>query len=157
MEQVHPYEVRVARQPPQLIAAVQAQVLPGGVSAAFRESLDKVWAFLRQHPGLRASDGHNLFLYRHNSSDTRMTVEFGVQVTRHFEAAGDVRCVATPAGETAFSVHRGPYQWIPRAHEAVKAWTVQNQREMGDWSWELYGDHNDDPQQLQTTVYYLLR
>jgi effector-binding domain-containing protein len=107
--------------------------------------------------GLR-SDGHNVFLYRHDiDAAGAMTIDFGVQVTRAFAADGDVRCVTTPEGEAASTVHVGAYGGLNAAHNAVQAWIAANGRRMGDWSWEIYGDWNDDPQQLETQVLYLLR
>lgn len=46
--------------------------------------------------------GRNLFLYRHDrDANGAMTVDFGVEVTRSFEAADEVACVITPEGEAA--------------------------------------------------------
>ena len=46
------------------LAAVRRQVAIGGVGAAWRPALDKVWEFLGSTPGLR-TDGHNVVLYHH--------------------------------------------------------------------------------------------
>ncbi len=137
------------------IAAVRAKVPAGGVAAAFRGPLDRVWAFLRAHPGLR-TDGHNLFLYHHVGGDD-LTVDFGVEVTRAFEGEGDVRCVATPAGRVAETLHRGDYARLGEAHAAVWAWFGRSGRAMGAASWERYGDWSDDPAKLETSVAYLIR
>src|SRR5260370_28737810 len=79
------YEIKTTKASPQLIAAVRARVPRGGVAQAYRDSLDKVWEFLRSHPRLRA-DGHNLFLYHHEAAEPGfMAVDFGVQVVQQFE------------------------------------------------------------------------
>jgi len=143
---------------PQLLAAVQARVPIGGIAQAFRASLDQVWAFLRRHPGLR-TDGHNVFLYHHDASSApgaTVTVDFGVQVTRAFVGEGPVRCVETPAGEVATMVHHGPYERMGVTHAAVQKWCADNNRRIGDRSWEIYGDWSDDPAKLETTICYLL-
>ena len=86
------------------LAAVRRQVAIGGVPAAWKPALDKVWAFLRTKPGLR-TDGHNVFLYHHPARrDMPMDVDFGVEVVRAFEPEGEVRAVETPAGEAAVAV-----------------------------------------------------
>jgi effector-binding domain-containing protein len=169
------YEIKTYKAEPQLIAAVRARVPRGGVAQAYRESLDKVWAFLRKHPGLR-TDGHNLFLYHHEAaksggaksgaaeyeaakSDANsgfMTVDFGVQVVRHFDQEGDVRPVGTPGGEVVTMVHRGPYDRLSSAHTAIDDWCRRNGKRIGAFSWEIYGDWTDDPNKLETTVVYLL-
>src|SRR5579863_4851990 len=104
------YEVTVQTLTPRILAAVRRRVAVKDISTAFRPALDRVWAFLGKHPELR-SDGHNVFLYHHESPAV-MPVDFGVEVVRSFPGEDDVACVATPAGEAAVVVHRGPYQKI---------------------------------------------
>ena len=129
----------------------------GRKSQAFRSSLDKVWAFLRGQPGLR-TDGHNLFLYHHeHACRGRITVDFGVQVVRRFEQQGEVRCIETPSGTVATVLHRGPYDRLSEAHAAVCDWCRQHAKQIGGFSWEIYGDWSDDPSKLETTVVYLLK
>ena len=138
----------------QWIAAVRARVPRGGVAAAFRQPLDRVWKYQRANPGLR-TDGHNLFLY-HHAAGSSLAVDFGVQVTRPFDGEGEVRCVATPTGHVAATAHRGPYELLGNAHAAVMAWCERSGRAIGAASWEIYGDWSGDPTTLETTVVYLL-
>jgi effector-binding domain-containing protein len=154
------YEIKTTRAFPQLIAAVRARVHRGGVAQAFGDSLNKVWAFLRSHPGLR-TDGHNFFLYHHEAEYEAaesgfITVDFGVQVVRQFEQEFDVRCVETPGGEVVTTLHRGPYNRLLEAHTAIDDWCQRNGKRIGGFSWEIYGDWIDDPNKLETTVVYLL-
>lgn len=142
---------------PRILAAVSRKVAIGDVGTAWRPALDQVWAFLRTQPGLR-TDGHNVFLYHHPSrrSDP-MDVDFGVEVVREFAPADEVRPVKTPAGEVAAATHVGPYDQLAQTHDAVHAWAAANNRAFAGESWEIYGDWNDDPAKLETTVMYLLR
>ena len=138
------------------IAAVRDRMPAREIPGRFRLSLDKVWAHLRAHPGLWTT-GHNLFLYRHDmDAQGAMTIDFGVEVVRPFEGEGDVRCVMTPEGEVASTVHVGPYRELRGAHEAIHAWVAANGRRVGEWSWEIYGAWNDDPAKLKTQVVHLL-
>jgi hypothetical protein len=34
----------------------------------------------------------------------------------------------------------------------VHVWIADNGRQMGGWSWEIYGDWNNDPNKLETQV-----
>jgi len=73
-----------------------------------------------------------------------------------FEREGDVRCIETPTGEVATTVHVGPYDRLGDAHNAIHAWCAANNRKIAQASWEIYGDWNDDPALLVTTIKYLL-
>ena len=150
-------KVSIERAAPRILAAVRRRVHLGEVAAAFRPASDAVWAFLRKHPGLR-EDGHNVFLYHHpaDGRDGLMDVDFGVEVVRAFEPEGDVRCVATPAGEFAVATHIGPYGQLRATHDAVHAWARANHRAIGAQSFEVYGDWSDDPAKLETRVWYVL-
>ena len=83
--------------------------------------------------------------------------DFGVEVTRTFEAAGEVYATETPAGEAAVAVHRGPYNRMNQAHDAIRKWMATNRRESAGHSWEIYGDPAPDPADTETTVVYLLK
>ena len=83
--------------------------------------------------------------------------DFGVEVTRTFETAVEVYATETPGGEAAVAVHRGPYNRMNEAHNAVREWMAANRRESAGHSWEIYGDPTPDPADTQTTVVYLLK
>ena len=139
------------------LAAVRREVAPGTVGSAWRPALDKVWEFIRSQPGLR-TEGHNIFLYHHpNQPGAPIVCDFGVEVTRTFERAGEVYATETPAGEAAVAVHRGPYNRMHEAHDAIGNWMAANQREFAGHSWEIYGDPTPDPADTETTVVYVLK
>ena len=83
--------------------------------------------------------------------------DFGVEVTRTFEAAGDVYATETPRGEAAVAVYRGPYNRLNEAHEAIEKWIAANQRDSAGHSWEIYGDPTPNPDDMETMVLYLLK
>ena len=138
------------------LAAVTRHVPLGAIGRAWQPALDLVWAHLRANPGLR-TDGHNVFLYHHpERRDAPMDVDFGVEVTRSFERAGEVGEIDTPAGEAAVATHVGPYDRLKGTHDAVHAWAAANDRDFAGTSMEVYGDWSNEPQQLETTVVYFL-
>lgn len=148
--------VSVQTVPARKLAAVRRSVKIESIGSAWKPALDLVWTFLRARPGLR-TDGHNVFLYHHPASrDLPMNVDFGVEVTRAFDREGDVFPTETPAGEIAMAVHRGGYDQLRRAHDAIHAWRAETGRSFAGASWEIYGDWSDDPSKLETTVCYLL-
>jgi effector-binding domain-containing protein len=142
---------------PRRVAAVRREVAAGAVGSAWRPALDKVWEFIRSQPGLR-TDGHNIFFYHHpKQPGAPILCDFGVEVTRTFESAGEVYAIETPRGEAAVAVHRGPYDRLNEAHDAIGHWMAANRRESAGHSWEIYGDPTPDPADTETTVVHLLK
>jgi len=140
----------------QPIAAVRRRVPIGEVGKVWKPALDLVWDFLRRHKGLR-TDGHNCFLYHHPAEgEVALIVDFGVQVIRSFQGAGEVICTQTPAGEVVMTTHIGSYGNLSNAHKAISSWCAASHRTLGDCSWEIYGDWTDDETKLETQVVYLL-
>ena len=87
----------------------------------------------------------------------RILCDFGVEVTRTFETGGEVYATVTPAGEAVVAIHRGPYNRLNEAHDAIREWMAANRRESAGHSWEIYGDPAPDPADTETTVVYLLK
>ena len=152
-----PVSVRFETVQPRKLAAVRREVTPGAVASAWGPALDRTWEFIRTQPGLR-TDGHNIFLYHHPThAGAPILCDFGVEVTRTFETAGEVYSCETPGGEAAIAVHRGPYNRLNEAHDAIRRWMTANRRESAGHSWEIYGDPKPDPADTETTVVYLLK
>jgi effector-binding domain-containing protein len=121
--------------------------------AAAGEAFDDVWALLDSDQGqdLRAR-GRNVILYK----DAVPNVEIGVEVARTFDASGRVGPSTLPGGTVARTVHRGSYQDLPAAHEAVRAWCEAHGHAVTGQRWEVYGDWDDDPDKVETEVAWLL-
>ncbi len=156
-DQGMPVSVSVQTVHPRKLAAVRREVAPGEVGSAWGPAVGKVWDFIRSQPGLW-TDGHNIFLYHHPAQpDAPVLCDFGVEVTRSFETAGEVYATETPGGEAAIAVHRGPYDRMNEAYNAIDRWLAANGRESAGHSWEVYGDPTPDPAHTETTVVHLLK
>ena len=142
---------------PRGIAAVRARLPLARVSASFANYLNQVYAAGRDGDVLL--DGQNIFVYRDAGAGCGddVDVEFAVGARAAFTSSGPVMYSATPAGEVATTTHWGDYAKLGDAHAAVIAWCTANNRERTGTRWEVYGHWVDDPSQLRTDVYYLLR
>jgi effector-binding domain-containing protein len=117
----------------------------------WRDLLDEVWVGLRSSgidQGCR-----NVMLYWDNVPH----VEVGVELHEPCPLTGRVVASALPAGQVAMTVHRGSYRDLALAHQAVLDWCNMHERLPVGPRWEVYGPHNDDPTQVWTEVYYLLK
>jgi GyrI-like small molecule binding protein len=139
---------------PRPLAGVRARVTREQVGQEFGRYLDQVYAAARA--GLVQLDGQNIFVYRACTGD-QLTVDFGVGVTASFTAVGAVEPLFTPGGQAARTTHQGDYRGLGAANAAIAEWCRAHGRTLAGPSWEVYGHWNEDPAQLRTEVYYLLR
>lgn len=152
-----PVSVNLQTVHPRKLAAVRREVAPGGVGSAWGPATGKVWDFIRSQPGLWTT-GHNVFVYHHSQQPgAPILCDFGVEVTRTFETVGEVYATETPAGEAAVAIHRGPYDRMNEAYDAIETWMTENQRESAGHTWEIYGDPMPNPADTETTVVRLLK
>jgi len=139
------------------LAVVRREVTPGAVGSVWGPAVGLVWEFIRSQPGLW-TDGHNIFLYHHPTQPgAPILCDFGVEVTRTFETAGEVYATETPGGQAAVAVHRGPYNRMNEAYDAIGNWMAANRRESAGHSWEIYGDPTPDPADTEATIVHLLK
>jgi effector-binding domain-containing protein len=152
-----PVTVNLQTVHPRNLAAIRREVAPSAIASVWRPALDKVWEFIRSHPGLW-DHGHNIFLYHHpKHPESPMLCDFGVEVTGAFETVDEVYAIETPRGEAAVAVHRGPYSRMNEAYEAIGRWMIENRRESAGRSWEIYGDPTPEPAESEVTIVQLLK
>ncbi len=133
------------------ILAVRARLtvaeLPTQIPALLHRVYDAV-------AGQDLLDGQNVVVYR--GLGPAFDVEIGVGLKRATGPWEGLAVTETPAGEAAHTTHWGEYSAIPRAHDAVFAWCIANERALAGPSWEVYGHWSDDPAGRRTDVYHLL-
>src|ERR1700752_222746 len=121
-----PVSVSLQTVHPRKLAAVRREVAVGAVGSAWGPAVGKVGTCIGSQPGLW-TNGHNIFLYHHPTQPgAPILCDFGVEVTRTFETAGEGYATETPGGEAAVAVHRGPYSLMNEAHHAIGTWMAAN-------------------------------
>jgi effector-binding domain-containing protein len=112
--------------------------------------LGEVWDCLRAGGIDRGC--RNIMLYR----DDVPNVEIGVLLDQPCPLTGRVVASALPAGTAATTVHHGSFGEVGAAHDAVVRWCTTHGRDVTGARWEVYGPHNDNPDQQWTEVYWLV-
>jgi effector-binding domain-containing protein len=134
-----------------LTAVVAAETTWAEFPRRWKPMLDEVYACLARNGGTK--QGCNVMLYL----DDVPHVEVGVEMITPSVLDGPVIGSSLPAGEVARTVHRGPYGQLGAAHDRVVRWCAEQGRPLAGPRWEIYGDWREDPAELETEVYYLLR
>lgn len=143
-----------------LIAAVRGRVNAENIGTTIRQLYDHLYAFVGK---ARLQTGQNVVLYGNLAGRNLLNtpegipIEAGVQVSAPFNSDGTVICSATPEGAVATCIHHGEYEKVAAAHKAIIQWCRENGHELAGPAWEIYGDWAEDPAQLRTNVYYLLK
>jgi effector-binding domain-containing protein len=116
----------------------------------WRELLDEIWAVVRSNDEI--DPGRNVMLYK----DDVPNVEVGVEAAGPFAAIGRIVPSTLPSGRVATTTHRGRYEDIEAAHEAVIRWCDGRGLERTGARWEIYG-HWIEGVEPEVEVYWLLR
>ena len=109
----------------------------------------RLWPALLDEVRERAQ-GRNVMLYR----DDVPNVEIGVLVRGAFTPGGRVIRSELPAGEVVAVTHRGPYDQLGAAHEAVLRHIAEHGLEKTGVRWEIYGPWQEEP---ETEVFWQIR
>lgn len=131
-------------------AVVEATTTWRDFPSLWKGMLDEVWACLNAAGISRGC--RNVMLYK----DDVPNVEVGVELVESCPLGGRVVASTLPAGQVAMTVHRGGYDGLGSAHEAVVRWSATEGRKLAGPRWEIYGPHREDPADIETEVYYLL-
>jgi hypothetical protein len=142
--------VRVEIAEPRDLAALRRSSVPGRIGAEIIRALDVIWPELRRQA---VPTGHNVVLYHGGPH----AMDVGVEVPHGFTPAGELKAVRTPAGEVAAAGHFGDYSELSAAYKSLESWRLNAGRQFAGVSWEVYGDWTENPDELRTDVYFLLR
>jgi effector-binding domain-containing protein len=145
------YQVHIEHVEAQLTGVVRLRADPSAFAQVVPQTCGEVWTFFRSS-GL-PRPGRHLALYL----DCKGNIEVGAEVGQPFTGNGRVVCSSTPAGRVATTAHLGSYSRLGAAHDAVLKWCADHGHALAGVSWEVYGHWTDDPSQLRTDVFYLLR
>ncbi|MFL5041648.1 MAG: GyrI-like domain-containing protein [Xanthobacteraceae bacterium] len=134
----------------QLTAVVESKVPMAEIPQAERSARTKLDAAVRS---LDVGPLGQTFTLWRPPTDGRLDMQPGIVVSRAFAPLGEVVPSALPAGRTAHLLLTGPYDGIPGAWNRLFAWCAGERLTLAGTNWQIYGDENDDPAKLTTSMY----
>ncbi|MFL6931449.1 MAG: GyrI-like domain-containing protein [Xanthobacteraceae bacterium] len=134
----------------QLTAVVESKVPMAEIPQAERSARTKLDAAVRSLD--MGPLGQTFTLWR-PPTDGRLDMQPGIVVSRAFAPLREVVPSALPAGRTAHLLLTGPYDGIPGAWNRLFAWCAGERLTLAGTNWQIYGDENDDPAKLTTSMY----
>lgn len=139
------YKIEVRRLKKQPVLAIRRRTSPQQLGDTLRHIYAAIGAYLNKHD---VDDAGPPFTRYHDSGggSGEVDVECGLFVKEALDGEGDIYCGELPGGLAAVALHRGDYQGLSAAHEAVTNWIERNGKKPEGGSWEVY---LNDPAQVK--------
>ncbi len=67
-----------------------------------------------------------------------ITIEAGMPVAGDARGEGDIELGSLFGGEVATTIHKGPYDQLSEAHQAIESWLAENSEQAAGGPWESY-------------------
>jgi effector-binding domain-containing protein len=129
------YEVEVRKVPEQHVVSIRTQCHVAELGAILSEILPEVWRYIRQSG---VSPTGPPFTRYHGFAEDRVDIEGGMPVPSALPGEGRITAGTLPAGEVATTIHVGPYDKLPHAHDALHQWIEEHKKNSAGPQWEVY-------------------
>lgn len=74
----------------------------------------------------------------HSFGPGLVTLEAGMPIVGSPNVEGEIALTSLPGGDVASTIHKGSYDQLNQAHEAIQTWMIENNEEAGGAPWEVY-------------------
>jgi effector-binding domain-containing protein len=151
------YEIEIKEVKSQPVMSIRTQCHAAEIGPILQEILPEVWAHVTKLGGTPAGPP---FTRYHGFSENRVDLEGGIPVEKHVTAEGRVEASELPGGKVATTIHTGPYEKLPDAHDALHVWIEKNGKEPAGPQWEYYRTdpgQEPDPNKRQTELLWPIR
>ena len=129
------YQVEIRTVPSQHVLSIRAQCHVAELGAMLSEILPEVWRYIRKN-GVAPSGPP--FTRYHGFDNDRVDIEGGLPVPTPLAGEGRIVAGTLPGGPVATTVHLGPYDRLPDAHDALHVWIHEHNKNSAGPQWELY-------------------
>jgi len=143
------YDIKLLDLPDQPALAMRAvmpvEKLPEFFGKAYGAIMARLTALGEYPAGMPFGAYYNLDM-------TALDVAAGFPVSKMIPDEGDLKCILIPAGKYVSTIHRGPYDSVAPAYDALTEWAKANGYEPTGIAYEYYlNDPSADPSVVAET------
>jgi effector-binding domain-containing protein len=142
---------------PQPMVSIRTQCHAAEIGASLQEILPEIWSYL-QRLGVQPSGPP--FTRYHGLDGNQADIESGMPVAEPVEGEGRITPGELPGGTVLTTVHFGPYEKLPEAHDALHIWLRDQNKEPAGPQWEFYWTdpgQEPDPYKRKTELVWPIR
>jgi len=146
------YEIELKELKPQPMVSIRTSCKVAEIGPVLAELLPEVFYYLDKR-GVRPAGPP--FTRYHSYDGTNCEIEAGMPVAEPQPGEGRITAGELPGGTVAVTVHVGPYEELPVAHDAIDAWLKENGKKSRGPQWESYvtdPGKEPDPHKRQTEL-----
>ncbi len=145
------YEIMEKTLDPQPTVSIRSLCKVAEIGPVLKEILSEVFSFI---DGRGIQPAGPPFTRYHSYDGANCEIEAGFPVAEVQAGEGRILPGELPGGNVITTIHTGPYEQLPRAHDALDAWLQEHNKRSRDSQWESYiGDPGDsDPDQNMTEL-----
>jgi effector-binding domain-containing protein len=146
------YDIELKELDPQPMVSIRTTCRVAEIGPVLKEILPEVFYYLDKL-GVRPSGPP--FTRYHSFDGTACEIEAGFPVAEPMTGQGRVVAGELPGGTVASAVHVGPYEDLPRAHDAIDVWIREQGKKSRGPQWETYWTdpgQEPDPRKRKTEL-----
>jgi effector-binding domain-containing protein len=150
------YEIGVMKRTEQPTLAITFSCTPDDIGERLGEVLPKVFRYAVENGANPDGPPYTRYL---EMGEESWRVEAGVPVAAPAEGTDDIESTSLPGGSVLTAVHRGSYDDIGAAYEAMSQWLEDNPWEASGHPWDSYVDDPTEvePDEVRTLIYWPVR
>jgi effector-binding domain-containing protein len=149
MEEMMNYEIKLIELPDQPVLSSRSILAVENLPEFFGKVYGSIIAYLEE---LGESPSGMPFAAYYNLDMSALDVEAGFPVAKALPARGEIRSGVIPAGKFLTTIHRGSYDTVEPAYNALADWAKANRLEPTGIAYEYYlNDPTEDPSVVAET------
>jgi AraC family transcriptional regulator len=130
-----PYDIEEKKLDPQPILSIRTSCRVAEIGPILKEILPEVYHRLNE---LGVQPSGPPFTRYHSFDGTNCDLEAGFPVADPQPAEGRVEAGELPGGTVISTIHKGPYEQLPQAHDALDEWLRDSGKKSRGAQWESY-------------------